>query len=143
MDVVKDYYALLGVRPSVDAVGLVAAYRALLKKYRPDLHGGDQKAEAERMTREIVEAYDVLSEAETRSAYDSLRQRRDADRSTAKVKKAPPWIADRHHRRDRVDSTLAVVAVFLAIAFAILLLIGSDPSGFHPAAGGSHASFRR
>jgi curved DNA-binding protein CbpA len=46
----KDYYAILGVLPSIDDVALPAVYRALLKKYHPDVFGGS-KAEAE-----IIEA---------------------------------------------------------------------------------------
>ena len=59
MDTEKDFYAILRVLPSIDDVALAAVYRALLKKYHPDVFGGS-KAEAERRTREIVEAYEVL-----------------------------------------------------------------------------------
>jgi curved DNA-binding protein CbpA len=69
----KDYYAILGVLPSIDDVALAAVYRALLKKYHPDVFRGS-KAEAERRTREIVEAYVVLGNSANRRAYDNARR---------------------------------------------------------------------
>jgi curved DNA-binding protein CbpA len=68
----RDYYAILGVLPSIDDVALAAVYRALLKKYHPDVFGGS-KAEAERRTREIIEAYEVLGNAHKRRAYDTRK----------------------------------------------------------------------
>lgn len=70
-----DYYALLGVLPSIDQGALAAVYRALLKKHHPDVHAGD-KENADRMTRRIIEAYEVLGNACSRAEYDRLRQDR-------------------------------------------------------------------
>jgi curved DNA-binding protein CbpA len=50
MNTEKDYYSILGVAPSIDDVALAAVYRALLKKYHPDVFIGS-KAEAELRTR--------------------------------------------------------------------------------------------
>ena len=72
-----DYYAILGVLPSIDQGALAAVYRALLKKHHPDLHAGDGE-NADRMTRRIIEAYEVLGNAESRADYDRLRQERGA-----------------------------------------------------------------
>jgi hypothetical protein len=54
-------------------VALAAVYRALLKKYHPDVFVGS-KAEAEKRTREIIEAYEVLGNPEKRKAYDNTRK---------------------------------------------------------------------
>ena len=43
MDTEKDYYAVLGVLPSIDDIALTAVYRALLKKYHPDVSNGSKK----------------------------------------------------------------------------------------------------
>jgi curved DNA-binding protein CbpA len=67
-----DYYAVLGVLPSVEQAALAAVYRALLKKYHPDVFEGS-KAEAERITKELNEAYEVLGDPETRAQYDARR----------------------------------------------------------------------
>jgi curved DNA-binding protein CbpA len=56
----------LGVLPSIDGVALAAVYRALLKKYHPDVFSGS-KAEAERRTKEIVEAYEILGNPSKRA----------------------------------------------------------------------------
>jgi curved DNA-binding protein CbpA len=72
IDTEKDYYATLGVLPSIDDVALAAVYRALLKKFHPDVFYGS-KAEAERRTKEINEAYEVLGNSELRCAYDKAR----------------------------------------------------------------------
>src|SRR5271157_1148196 len=78
----KDYYAILGVLPSIDDVALAAVYRALLKKYHPDVFRGS-KADAERRTREIIEAYEVLGNPENRKAYDNLRSYRHEAQATS------------------------------------------------------------
>jgi curved DNA-binding protein len=48
-------------------------YRALLEKYHPDVFGGS-RAEAERRTKEIFDAYKVLGNPEKRTAYDATRK---------------------------------------------------------------------
>jgi DnaJ domain len=61
------------VLPSVDDAALAAVYRALLKKYHPDVFQGS-KVVAERKTRDIIEAYGVLSNPNHRLAYEAARQ---------------------------------------------------------------------
>ena len=72
-----DYYTILGVLPSIDQGALAAVYRALLKKHHPDLQDGD-KVDADRMTRRIIEAYEILGNADSRAEYDRLREDRGA-----------------------------------------------------------------
>ena len=66
----KDYYELLGIDRNADADTIKQAYRKLAKKYHPDLHPGD--AEAERMFKEVNEAYSVLSDPQKKSNYDQF-----------------------------------------------------------------------
>ncbi len=66
----KDYYKLLGVDKNVSAEELKKAYRGLARKYHPDFNLGD--AQAETKFKEIQEAYDVLSDPESRKKYDVL-----------------------------------------------------------------------
>jgi DnaJ-class molecular chaperone len=72
MNAKKDYYAVLGVSPSVDEIALGVAYRTLLKKYHPDLYRGSREKALSR-TREIVEAYDALRDSAKRRMYDAAR----------------------------------------------------------------------
>lgn len=72
MDPSKDYYAVLGVLPSIEPAAIRAVYLALLKKYHPDVCKG-RKDEATRRTKEINEAYNVLGDEKHREKYDLLR----------------------------------------------------------------------
>ena len=72
MDTTKDYYAILGVLPSAEVETIQAVYRALSKKYHPDVSREDP-ASAEAKMREINEAYEILSDATKRKRYDDAR----------------------------------------------------------------------
>jgi len=63
-----DYYEVLGVARDCGEQELKSAYRKLALKYHPDRNPGD--SEAEERFKEASEAYQVLSDADKRSAYD-------------------------------------------------------------------------
>lgn len=66
----RDYYEVLGVSKDADDAAIKKAYRALAKKYHPDMNPGD--AEAEKKFKEASEAYAILSDAEKRRQYDQF-----------------------------------------------------------------------
>ncbi|HJB47259.1 MAG TPA: molecular chaperone DnaJ [Candidatus Mediterraneibacter surreyensis] len=66
----RDYYEVLGVSRDADEAAIKKAYRALAKKYHPDMNPGDK--EAEKKFKEASEAYAVLSDAEKRRQYDQF-----------------------------------------------------------------------
>jgi curved DNA-binding protein CbpA len=66
----KTLYDLLGAHPNDDAEGLRDAFRKAAKANHPDLHAGDPDAAVR--FREIVEAYEILRDAEQRTTYDRL-----------------------------------------------------------------------
>ena len=66
----RDYYEVLGVDKNADDAALKKAYRALAKKYHPDVNPGD--AEAEKKFKEASEAYAILSDPEKRRQYDQF-----------------------------------------------------------------------
>ena len=68
----KDFYKVLGVDDKATPDELKKAYRALAKKYHPDVNGGDRKA-SERF-KQVGEAYGVLSDPAKRKQYDQMRR---------------------------------------------------------------------
>lgn len=66
----RDYYEVLGVDKNADDAALKKAYRALAKKYHPDVNPGD--TEAEKKFKEASEAYAILSDPEKRRQYDQF-----------------------------------------------------------------------
>lgn len=66
----RDYYEVLGVDKNADDAAIKKAYRALAKKYHPDMNPGD--AEAEKKFKEASEAYAILSDPEKKKQYDQF-----------------------------------------------------------------------
>lgn len=66
----RDYYEVLGVARNASDTELKKAYRKLAMKYHPD-RNADNK-EAETRFKEAKEAYDMLSDAQKRAAYDQF-----------------------------------------------------------------------
>lgn len=66
----RDYYEVLGVQKNASDDEIKKAFRALAKKYHPDMHPGDKEAEAK--FKEAQEAYAVLSDADKRRQYDQF-----------------------------------------------------------------------
>ncbi len=63
-----DYYEVLGVSRDASEQELKSAYRKQALKYHPDRNPGDRTAEEK--FKEASEAYQVLSDADKRAAYD-------------------------------------------------------------------------
>ena len=78
MDISKDYYATLGVLPSAEDYILQAAYKALCKRFHPDVYKG---ADAHERMAAINEAYEVLGDSSKRAEYDRRRGETTSDDS--------------------------------------------------------------
>ena len=64
----RDYYEVLAVERTAQAEEIKRSYRKLAVKFHPDKNPDDPHAEEK--FKELGEAYDVLMDAEKRSAYD-------------------------------------------------------------------------
>src|SRR5213075_745560 len=63
----RDYYEVLGVARDADDAEIKRAFRRLARELHPDV---SDAADAEQRFREVVEAYEVLSNRERRELYD-------------------------------------------------------------------------
>jgi molecular chaperone DnaJ len=72
MSVKRDYYEVLGVPRNASDDEIKRAFRRLARQYHPDVN---KAADAEGKFREANEAYEVLSDAQRRAAYDQFGHR--------------------------------------------------------------------
>lgn len=63
----RDYYEVLGVSRTATDTEIKRAYRTMARKYHPDIN---KEPNAEDIFKEVNEAYEVLSDADRRAAYD-------------------------------------------------------------------------
>src|SRR6059058_480869 len=66
----RDYYEILGVPKNASEEEIKKAYRKLAMKFHPDRNEGDKNAESK--FKEAKEAYEMLSSADKRAAYDQF-----------------------------------------------------------------------
>lgn len=89
----KGYYADLGVSPTASVEDIRAVYRALAKIYHPDVNR--DRAAAEKFRR-VTTAYEVLTDAVQRRAYDGQptseqqNQSRSSERSSSQSPQQTP-----------------------------------------------------
>ncbi|MDT0301302.1 J domain-containing protein [Streptomonospora wellingtoniae] len=65
----RDYYEVLGVGRNASAEEIQQAYRRLARRHHPDVNSDPS---AEERFKEVNEAYQVLSDPQTRSRYDAF-----------------------------------------------------------------------
>lgn len=70
----KDYYAIMGVKPTDELKTIKTAYRRLARKYHPDV---SKEPDAEARFKEVAEAWEVLSDEQRRAEYDQMWQHRN------------------------------------------------------------------
>jgi DnaJ-class molecular chaperone len=67
----SDYYDILGVTKNASADEIKKAYRKQALEWHPDRHRDDKEV-AEKRFKEINEAYQILSDAQKKAAYDQF-----------------------------------------------------------------------
>lgn len=89
--VLKDHYKTLELHPSASADEVRKAYRALARKYHPDVNTDNPYAIDH--FREVKEAYEVLREPTLRRRYDEERWLSGmGNRAKDAIKVTPQWI---------------------------------------------------
>ena len=70
----RDYYDVLGVPKNASDEDIKKAYRKLAMKHHPDRNQGEGEdaKKAEEKFKEAKEAYEMLSDAQKRAAYDPV-----------------------------------------------------------------------
>lgn len=66
----KNYYEILELSNSASEDIIKKVYKIKIKQNHPDLFFNEEKQKAENITKELTEAYDVLSNKEKRKEYD-------------------------------------------------------------------------
>ena len=66
----KNYYEILEVDKNASQEIIDKAYKTLAKKYHPDLQDDTNKKESEELFKQINEAYETLSDPNSRHLYD-------------------------------------------------------------------------
>ena len=74
-----NFYAILGVTQDAEAVVITAVYRALVKKYHPDVY---PHADGASRIRDINAAYEILGNSEKRAFYDTVHDDDDGASSS-------------------------------------------------------------
>jgi curved DNA-binding protein len=85
----RDFYEVLGVPRGAGAEEIQRAYRTLARRHHPDV---DKSPGAEERFKEITEAYDVLSDPDSRRRYDAARSPAGARVSGARGPAGPGGI---------------------------------------------------
>lgn len=103
----KDYYKILQVAPDASTEVIQMAYKALAKKYHPDLNPGQEEAAQEKM-KDVNEAYEILSDKDKRWQYDQIYYRQEkTEQKTSYSAPEPPKGAQSHSAQSKGEQTCA------------------------------------
>jgi curved DNA-binding protein CbpA len=123
----QSLYAVLNVAPDADPAVIEAAYKALIKKYHPDMLAGGPGGDMRRAS-EINEAFQVLRDPDRRARYDNdERARQGAFRrasAAASIPAGPPIY--RAHPPRRRKSRWPVVLLLVAAVAAFMIWRETD-----------------
>ena len=121
----KDYYKILGVKPSATREEIKKAYRTLAFKYHPDKNPENSLSEAH--FKEIHEAYATLSDKYKREAYDDERWLSGmGSKTTYQEAVTPAWIITICQQLNASLATMDTYRISQKALQAYILLILTD-----------------
>jgi curved DNA-binding protein len=98
-----DYYEVLQISPNADQETVHRVYRVQAQRFHPD----NQETGNEKLFRQIYDAYQILSDPEKRSHYDSQhRSSRQQPREQFDPSAPTATLADEHRKRHEVLTVL-------------------------------------
>ena len=118
----KSLYTILNVAPDADPAVVEAAYKALMKKYHPDVRSDDPES-SRQLAAEINEAFHILKDPGKRAEYDTHeRTRREAiRRNSAALAETPrpyqPQPLPPRRRRSKWPALFMIATAALAVFF--------------------------
>lgn len=113
-----DYYKILGLPRDASQQDIKRAYRKLVMKYHPDRNSSTEAALVFVL---ITEAYEILSDQETRKRYDE--RLRNYMPSTIRPLRTPTRRAAVRSNNTGKASPLFAVLHLVGIAFAVMIAI--------------------
>lgn len=126
----KNYYAVLGLLPSADAIAIRAVYKALVQRHHPDKPGNNKKSEE--YLKELNEAYETLSNAGKRSVYDQHLEKHNNNASDYFSAEKPlnqdpldnAWMTAKEYYPDldRIFDDLNIISWSLGYSFKATIL---------------------
>lgn len=114
-----NYYEVLEVSPKASQEVIRNAYRTLAKKYHPDVYQAD-KQHAEEQMKLINEAYDTLSNPQTRFEYDKKLEANSKDNNQISNEPVPDEISDEEMN---VASYIIVIVICVSIVCCALYFL--------------------
>jgi len=125
----RDYYSILGVNRFASRQAIKRAYRARIRETHPDLHPSDGFASDR--ARDVIEAYRVLHDPDSRRRYDSSRAGIAAPAAAPIYvceAPCPLWVT-------RFVAILLFFAVSAALFYAVAVSVSDNTPVFRPSLG--------
>ena len=80
MEATQDYYSVLGIKRGASQEEIKRAYRKAVFRYHPDRNPGDDEAAGK--FKQVLDAYEVLSDQSRRANYDQVTRPAEGESQT-------------------------------------------------------------
>jgi len=142
----KSYYEILEVSPNASPEVIEKAYKTLTRKYHPDVQTKENKKEAEVKFKEVVKAYEILSDKEQKEQYDEYQKLKEDSQTASSNEENPEkkYIDNRnkytasylqtcaravgtmiynHTKKSKKERSKDIKALALSLGFMVILIL--------------------